>query len=122
MPGGARADHGVEAEHGLVGVLRGETVHEVDFGADSHGGSGRGVGDFLDDVGGGTGAVRRIDHVHRTFGVHDDLHAGVCLAGPFDLFDGETLMHGAEPLPQDHLGIGVHGRVFGAAGGLERIP
>ena len=61
--GGARADHRVEAEHGFVGVLRGKTVHQVDFGAYGDGGAGGRVGDFLDDVGGGAGTVGGVDHV-----------------------------------------------------------
>ena len=54
--------------------------------------------------------------------MHDHLDARVCLAGTFDLFDGETLVHGAEALPQNHLGAGVIGRIGGAALCLERIP
>ena len=119
---GARADHRVQAEHGLVRVLRGQTVHQVDFGAHGDGGTGGRVGDLLDDVCGGASAVGGVDHLHRAFGVHNHLDARVCLACTFDLFDGEALVHGAEALPQNHLGSGVIGRVGGTALSLERIP
>lgn len=88
----------VQAEHGLVRVLRGQTVHRVDFGAHSNGGSAGGSGDLLDDVRGGanhpsTASTTCIEHSGCTI----TLTPGYALAGTFDLFDGETPVHGASP-------------------------
>ena len=102
-------------------MLGGEPVDEVDFGAHGDGATGWRVLDLLDDVGGRTGAVGGVDHVHRAFGVHNDLDTGVGLAGAFDLLNGEALVYGAEALPQDHLRVRVlFGR--GPAVRLERVP
>ena len=54
--------------------------------------------------------------------MHDDLDARIRLACTLDLVDGEALVHRAEAFPQDHLRVGVHGRVFGTTGRLVRIP
>ena len=110
------------AEHGLVRILRGETVDEVDFRADCDGRTSRRVGDLFDDVRGRAGAIRRVDDVHRAFGMHDDFDARIRLACTLNLVDGEALVHRAEAFPQDHLRVGVHGRVFGTTGRLVRIP
>ena len=50
------------------------------------------------------------------------LTPGYAFACTLDLVDGEALVHRAEAFPQDHLRVGVHGRVFGTTGRLVRIP
>ena len=103
--GGAGADDGVEAEDGVLGVLVGEALDEVDLGADGEDGAGGGGGDGLDDEVGRACGIGCVDDVHGALGVDDDADVGVLGAGRGDLAGGEALVDGAEAVPEEDLGV-----------------
>ena len=119
--GAAGADDGVEAEDGLVGVVGGEALDEVDLGTDGDHRTGRGGFDGLLDVVGGACLIGGIHDLHGALGVDDDSDAGVSLACVRDLVNGEALMDRAEAVPEDDLRVfELGGRV--AAEGFAGVP
>src|SRR5262245_50470942 len=63
--------------------------------------------DPLDHARGRAGEIGFRQHVGRTFGVGDDLHAGIGLAIGAELLAGEEFMHLAMTLPGDDLNGGL---------------
>ena len=119
--GGAGADDGVEAEDGVLWVLGGEALDEVDLGANGEDAAGGGGFDGLDDKVGGAVGVGCVDDGHGALRVDDDVNTGVTLAGERDLFDGEALVDRAEAVPEEDAGV-EKGSGGVAAEGQVRIP
>src|SRR5699024_1358575 len=117
----AWADDRVQAEDGVLRVLGGQALDQVDLGADGEGGGLGGLFDGAADVVGGAGLVGRIDHGHRALGMDDHAHPRVLGAGLVDLAGGEALVHRAESVPQHHLRVSQRLLVV-AAERAARIP
>jgi hypothetical protein len=105
----------------LVGVLLGEAVDHVDFGADGEGGAGRGGGDGFSDEVGGAGDVGFLNDFVAAFRVDDDGDSGVFGAGLIDVFGAEELVDGTVAFPEDEGGV-LNLFVGEAAGGLAVVP
>ena len=117
--GGAETLAFGEGDDFFVGVLVGEAVDHVDFGADGPTGAcGSGSDGFADEVG-GAGDVGFLDDFVAAFGVDDDFDIRILRADLIDMFRAKELVDGAVAFPEDEGGVAD--LVFGEAAGGEFV-